>query len=856
MTSLRDRLAVLSPDELDEFDRWTAAYESAWPDGDEPGPPADRFLPDRDPPLRLVLASNVKFELESLSRRGTPLDPAEVLARYPRIAEDPESCVEVLAWGSRLADTHPGPSTDRFRLSELVELYPGWRDALVERRSADFLEQGGDLPPELVPEGMRLLQALPEGGMSRLFLVWNTFKGREEVLKLVHPGFRGNAEAVKRFEREIRVASALEGCRVVPVYQAGSVGGHLYYTMRYLRGGSLRDRLRSKAGVPLKDGVRVLAEVARAVHRLHTSELRVIHRDLKPENLLFEGDGLAEPWVADLGLARLQAETIARPGDAAVSVLTAPNVFYLGTPGYMAPEQVNDVGRRAGPAADVHALGAILYELLTGRRPFLATSGPATVQQTLNDDPLPPGRLAPDRDVPRDLETIALKALRKDPRDRFATAAELAEDLERWLRREPIRSRPPTALERARWFARRYKAATAAAAVSALAVATAAVVSFGFFLGEKRQRARADRAALRAVERLGAQATQMGEESGFAQQAGLTRFRSRMLRETAGALQAVVDENQGIGSVVLGSALNSLTLVHSLLGETAEALKTSRRAAAVFSTLPPTYEARAGLAAARLQTGRLLFVDGKPADGLASTEQAARLYRGLVAERPGDNQTRFRLALAELNLGNFAREAEPDRAVAKYHLAIDHLNVLRQADRDEPRYVEWTARALGNLGSLLTARGDAAGAIEVLTPGVDLSVRLAALRPDDKAVIDSLAAIRSNLGEALTAARRPGDALPVLQAALKDYQGLNARFPDEFEFRWGVPMIQTDIAEALGRLGRWGEALPWLEKAGPALSSLLEAQPDNGELKANVEKHRALTDEARKQAGSPSPKKV
>src|SRR5262245_20839487 len=131
MTSLRDRLTELSPDELDEFDRWTTAYELAWPDGNEAGPPADRFLPDRDPPLRLVLASNVKFELESLSRRGTPLNPAEVLARYPRIAEDLESCVEVLAWGSRLADTHPGPSTDRFRLSELVELYPEWRDALV-----------------------------------------------------------------------------------------------------------------------------------------------------------------------------------------------------------------------------------------------------------------------------------------------------------------------------------------------------------------------------------------------------------------------------------------------------------------------------------------------------------------------------------------------------------------------------------------------------------------------------------------------------------------------------------------------------------------------------------------------------
>ena len=211
----------------------------------------------------------------------------------------------------------------------------------------------------------------------------------------------------------------------------------------------------------------MLAEVARSVHSLHTQEPQFIHRDLKPENLLFSGPDLADPWIADLGLARLIADT-ADPG------LTGPGIECLGTPGYMAPEQVRDDARAAGPAADVHALGAILYELLTGRPPFYDTNRPSRIQRTQEQEPLRPSGLT-NRPVPPDLEVIALKALRKDPAERFRTAEEFADELERWLDGLPIRSRPPSAWTRIRSTLRRYPRTSAASAAAVVAPAQSLV---------------------------------------------------------------------------------------------------------------------------------------------------------------------------------------------------------------------------------------------------------------------------------------------------------------------------------------------------------------------------------------------
>jgi serine/threonine protein kinase len=837
MQSLAERLIDLTPDQLDEYRRWTDAYESAWGEDGDAEPRPDAFLPAHEPALGLALVQNAKVALEYLARRGSVLDPGEFLDRFPRLAGDDDARVEVLAWGSRLADAAPGSGIESFALPSLAERFPTLRDPIVARRSALYREQGGSFPPEYVPAGYRLLHELPRGGMSRLALIWNERVGREEVLKLMDPVTADDPGAVERFRREIRLAGDRAGARVVPVFQAGSADGHLYYTMPFMRGGSLADRLKQRAA-PLAEGVEILADVTRSVHALHTQERAFIHRDLKPANILFSGPALAQPWIADLGLARLLADT-------ADHTTLTQTIGCLGTPGYMAPEQIGSA-HTAGPTADIHALGAILYQLLTGRPPFHDDDPRVALRRTEEQEPLRPRGLT-SRDVPVELEVIALKALRKDPSERFRTASDFADELDRWTSGRPILSRPPSVWASVRSLVRRHPRTSVGAVASVLALFGLSILSFALFLGERAQKKRADRTSRRVARALRKQAERATRDTSPTKVV-LTKDQEATLREMATELAFVVQENSGEGSLELGSTLNDLATIHLALGETEEALGASRQAQQVFSELPASYEARAGLASARMQSGRLLHAVNRQIEGEASTREAVEEFQSLVRERADDEETRFRLARAIVNLGNFARQHRPKEAIAQYQRAIEQWQFLCQPATVQPRYLEWYARTLSNLGLLMVDKGNPVEAIPILTDAMSRAEHLQQLVPKEKDALDCLAACRSNLGEALTAANRPTEALPVLNGALQAYQEQARMFPDETEGAWGTAMVQTDIADALARMNRWAEAVPALESAGAAYEALSRRLPDNPVLKADIAKHRELLARARKEA--------
>ena len=248
-----------------------------------------------------------------------------------------------------------------------------------------------------------------------------------------------------------------------------------------------------------------MATLAEAIHAAHQSG--IVHRDLKPANILLTADGT--PKVTDFGLARRLE------GDGGLTLSGVP----MGTPSYMAPEQARGDKGALGPATDVYALGAILYELLTGRPPFRAETATATLQQVVADEPVPPTRLNPR--VPRDLETICLKCLHKEPQRRYASAAALADDLRRFLRGEPIAARPLGRLERlARWARRR--PAAAVLLVGTLLVATAVLGGAGWLIGQWLLTARAVEADLREADRL-------QQQSAFSEAgAALEQARSRL----------------------------------------------------------------------------------------------------------------------------------------------------------------------------------------------------------------------------------------------------------------------------------------------------------------------------------------
>ncbi len=264
-----------------------------------------------------------------------------------------------------------------------------------------------------------------------------------------------NAYAILRFLAEAEAVARLQHPNVVQIYHIGEVDELPFFELEYLAGGSLDRRL---DGTPwaARPAAELVETVARGVAEAH--RLGIVHRDLKPGNVLLTADGT--PKVADFGLAKSQSTD---------SGLTQTDTI-MGSPGYMAPEQAEGRNREVGPPADVYALGAILYELLTGRPPFRAATVLETLDQVKNAEPVPPGKLQPG--LARDLETICLKCLQKDPSRRYATAGDLADDLQRWLAGSSISARPVPGWERAwRWARRR----PAVAALSALILLISAV---------------------------------------------------------------------------------------------------------------------------------------------------------------------------------------------------------------------------------------------------------------------------------------------------------------------------------------------------------------------------------------------
>lgn len=310
-----------------------------------------------------------------------------------------------------------------------------------------------------------LLAEIARGGMGVVYKARQTRLNRTVAIKMILSGQFAGRDDVRRFLAEAEAAAGLDHPGIVPVYGCGQIEGQHFFSMGFVEGQSLAVVL-AEGPLPPRRAAELLAQVVDAVAYAHSRG--VIHRDLKPSNILIAHDG--HPRVSDFGLAKTAAgdSGLTRSGDV------------IGTPGYMPPEQA--AGRLAdiGPASDVYALGAVLYAMLTVRPPFQAANALDTLSQVLEREPLAPRQLNPA--VPRDLETIVLTCLQKDPRRRYATADALAAELRRFLRGEPIHARPVGRVERGwRWCRRNRAVAGLTASVAALLVAATIVSTMAAF---------------------------------------------------------------------------------------------------------------------------------------------------------------------------------------------------------------------------------------------------------------------------------------------------------------------------------------------------------------------------------------
>src|SRR6266498_588997 len=302
-----------------------------------------------------------------------------------------------------------------------------------------------------------LLEEIGRGGQGVVFRARQKSLNRTVALKVIGLGQWATQAHLKRFRLEAEAAASLDHPCIVPIYEVGERDGQCYFSMKFVEGGQL-DEVVKHTPLSIRQAVELIAKVSRTVHYAH--EHGILHRDIKPGNILLDAKG--EPQLTDFGLARLveSESTVTR------------TLEVLGTPSYMAPEQAagnNAATAGLTSATDVYGLGAVLYQLLSGHPPFAGGTTYETIKLLLETEPRQP-RLW-NRKVDRDLSTICLKCLEKDPQRRYSSALALAEDLERWLKHEPIRARPTGMFTRGRkWVRRNPTIAVLVALLLALAV--------------------------------------------------------------------------------------------------------------------------------------------------------------------------------------------------------------------------------------------------------------------------------------------------------------------------------------------------------------------------------------------------
>jgi hypothetical protein len=598
-----------------------------------------------------------------------------------------------------------------------------------------------DEPQEPLPRSFgdfTLLEELGRGGMGVVYRAHQPAAGRSVALKTPRSGALADAAERHRFRVEIEAAANLQHPNIVAIHEVGEVDGQPYFTMDLVDGPDLADMCHGHPQPPRR-AAEYLRDIARAVATAHTAG--ILHRDLKPSNVLVGRD--QRPRVTDFGLAHLNA-TLDGAG--------SPSDFIVGSPGYIAPELAAGLGRPATTASDIYGLGALLYHLITGRAPYAAPTAAETVRLVRETDPLAPRALNPA--IPRDLETICLTCLRRDPERRYATASLVAEEVERFLNGLPILARPLSLPGRAwRWARRRPGIAT-------LAGSLLLVFSIAFIVSttQAQRLARARRSA----------------EQAFAQAQQLVTF-------------------------LLDDVLANLDST----GRRTEVAAIAQRAAAYYAQLPPerrTRETDRQHARALTACAYITAEQGLPADALPSIERAIEILETLRTNGDASDETLVALTRAHIRkMAIHGRQNQMAGALAEATCAVELIEPLGTMAGASATVRREHAFALFQLGGRHATSGSAAQAIRFTEQARRIQVSITGNNADAMDFLQERMEVSLKLAQYLAPlpARRE-DCLAISEEALRFSDRILARNPvhiDALEFHGLGLVVQARLHE-------------------------------------------------------------
>jgi serine/threonine protein kinase/tetratricopeptide (TPR) repeat protein len=687
-----------------------------------------------DPGLRAEVESLLAYDRPGLLADGLLKSP---LLRQPENVPPGEAtCAPPEGVGipqrvgnGRTSDPEPTEQSPAGFVAAAADAAAPARSPAERATFSETSESAAPRPPVEIP-GYLILGRLGGGGMGVVYKARHLRLGRLVALKMIRSGELASAAELARFRTEAQAAARLQHPNVVQIFEVGEVHGQPFFCMEYVEGKSLAELVNGTPW-PCVPAARLVETLARAIDAAHRQA--IIHRDLKPGNILLAGvrdlesgirsqesggsgekpvggfltpdSRLLTPKITDFGLAKMLA------GDQGQTETGA----FLGSPSYAAPEQAGAHKNAIGPHTDLYALGAVLYELLTGRPPFKGATLLETIRQVLDQEPVPPRLL--NQSVPPDLEAICLKCLEKGPARRYASAADLAEDLGRWQHHEPTRARPPGALGRAGRWCRRHPALTTVAAVIALGVLGMSwqwreAVAAGELAEERREaavkaeelaqtrRAEADKLRKEAVEEAAVAREVAGFLGGLFEEADPFVFTGRVFGEQPKTNPSALDVvNRGARRLanpdmlkekplVRAHLLDKVGHVYVSLGQLAKAAPFVTEALQLRRQHLPAVHA--DLASSLHNAGFLHLVKGNYQKSQELFAAAAAMRTRLFGAASAQAMTsRFHLACAKFAVND--RSAEP--------LLLEAVQVqrarLKAAEKEHPEVVGQAALELG-----------------------------------------------------------------------------------------------------------------------------------------------------------------